>query len=326
MNSLRFVSISDDGAHLIVSNDAGERFSVPVTDELRGALARRRAAATTREPTRLSPREIQSRIRLGATSEEVAAETGLPLERIESYAAPVRAERDHAAALARGTEVSDRTLTRDAVRAVFGEQPVTIENMVEHRASVSGIEPASIEWDAWRRADGQWDVVARFEVTDTTPLEGTDLVDAEPEARWVFNALRKSVHNVNRWAQFLSELEPLDAAHGRRLAPVPAHAEDADDAPAAAGTEDENGELLDMLSQRRGTRLGTDEEADDRLAQIISDRRRAAEEQAPVTAEDEADEDDLSARRKPKKSLKDRRSRVPSWDQIYFGAKPDNES
>ncbi len=328
MKSLRFVSLSDDGAQLILSSAAGESFSLPLTEEVRGAAARRPRQAKSAALVKLSPREIQNRIRHGASAEEIAEETGLPLDRVESYAAPVRAERDYAASQAQEIEVADRTLTRDALRAVFGEQPVTIGAMVEHRASLSGIAPESLEWDAWRRADHQWDVRVQFTLDDPSAVEGTDLVDAEPEALWIFNPLRKTMHNVNRWAQFLSELEPLESAQQRRLAPVAA-APDED----PAGTEEtpespDSAELLDMLQQRRGTRLGSDEESDDKLAQMISDGQRAAaaRHEAPEEspAQDSPEESTVS-RLRPKKNLKDRRSRVPSWDQIYFGTKPDSE-
>ena len=43
----------------------------------------------------LSPREIQSRIRGGATLAEVATEAGVEPTRIEGFALPVLAEREH---------------------------------------------------------------------------------------------------------------------------------------------------------------------------------------------------------------------------------------
>ena len=43
----------------------------------------------------LSPREIQSRIRSGATVEEVAAEAGVGVDQVEPFAVPVLAELDH---------------------------------------------------------------------------------------------------------------------------------------------------------------------------------------------------------------------------------------
>ena len=43
----------------------------------------------------LSPREIQSRIRSGATVEEVAVEAGVGVDQVEPFAVPVLAELDH---------------------------------------------------------------------------------------------------------------------------------------------------------------------------------------------------------------------------------------
>lgn len=347
MDSLRFVSLSEDGAQLIVSSYAGETFSLAISDELRVAVNRRRAPKASSEPVRLSPREIQDRIRHGASSEEVAAETGMPLDRVESYAAPVRAEREHAAFLARTTEVADRTLTRDAVRAVFGEQPVTLENMVEHRASLTGVDGTSFVWDAWRRGDHQWDVRLEFDLSDTSAIEGTDLEDAETAARWVFNPLRRTMHNVNRWAQFLSELEPLESApSNRRLTALPAgdQKDHDDDAEASAGesvitaetpVDVEGGELLDMLAKRRGFRAGSEQDAQSQADQQDDGHHSEDEDESARGQNHSAQNHSAQNHEAPqreeqdsprtKKSLRDRRSRVPSWDQIYFGTKPDSE-
>ena len=45
----------------------------------------------------LSPREIQTRLRSGATLAEVAAEAGVDEARLEGFAKPVLAEREHIA-------------------------------------------------------------------------------------------------------------------------------------------------------------------------------------------------------------------------------------
>ena len=69
----------------------------------------------------LRPRDIQARIRAGASPEQVAEAAGVPIERIDAFAAPVIAERDYIAGLARtnpvrrrGETTSHRTL-RNAV-------------------------------------------------------------------------------------------------------------------------------------------------------------------------------------------------------------------
>ena len=53
----------------------------------------------------LSPRDIQTRIRAGETLEDVARVAGIPLDRVERFAAPVFAEREHIAAQAMSSSV-----------------------------------------------------------------------------------------------------------------------------------------------------------------------------------------------------------------------------
>jgi hypothetical protein len=149
---------------------------------------------------------------------------------------------------------------------------------------------------------------------------------------WTFNPARKSLQNANRWAQQLSELEPLDGpVPARRLSAVSDRPFDFEtDAEAAARTataqlqvvqqllhqdripqeQDADG-LLDMLRSRRGQRFGTDEDADDALAFLLGNGVPAAhprpsevvEEPEPDPAEDHPatsdTEDDAAASADP---------------------------
>src|SRR6476469_8612360 len=56
----------------------------------------------------LSPREIQTRIRSGESLEDVAKVAGIPLDRVERFAAPVIAEREYVAAQAMSSSVRRR--------------------------------------------------------------------------------------------------------------------------------------------------------------------------------------------------------------------------
>ena len=146
-----------------------------------------------------------------------------------------------------------------------------------------------MEWDSWRRPDGSWTVVARFEAKPGGPAG----IGEEPPAMWTFSPARKSLQNANRWAQQLSELEPLDGpVPARRLTAVSDRPFDFEtDADAAARTataqlrwsssfscqqEKESDGLLDMLRSRRGQRLGVDEDADDALALLLTNGVPAA--------------------------------------------------
>jgi hypothetical protein len=129
---------------------------------------------------------------------------------------------------------------------------------------------------------------------------------------WTFNPARKFLQNANRWAQQLSELEPLDGPlPARRLSavsdrPFDFEADAGADATARTATGQPNvlqqlqvqqspeaDGLLDMLRSRRGQRLGVDEDADDALARLLTNgvpaaHPRPSEIPAEVPAEEPA--------------------------------------
>jgi hypothetical protein len=224
----------------------------------------------------MSPREIQARIRAGASAEQVAAESGLDMARILRYEGPVRAERDYMVQQAQRVEVASALPSHDSYRSAFGDAPATLGEMVAHRVNAFGIDAASLEWDSWRRQDGAWEIVARFE----PPAVASGSIGEEPPAKWLYSPTSKTVQNSNRWAQQLSELEPLDGpVPARRLTAVADRVFDfeADTDPdsetdSATGDEDntDSDHLLEVLRSRRGQRLGVDEEADDALALLLT--------------------------------------------------------
>ncbi|RAX46729.1 DUF3071 domain-containing protein [Arthrobacter sp. AQ5-06] len=278
MQDLRLVGVHDDGEHLLLSGAGGEMFQLPIDEALRAASRSSAKTASAAAPIAMSPRDIQSRIRSGATAAEVAELSGLPLAKVERYEGPVLAEREYVAQQARKVEVASPSPGHDTYRSVFGDNPASLNDMVNHRLSAHGIEPSTVAWDSWRRQDGNWTVVARFE----TKKEGTSGIGEEPPARWTFSPARKSLQNTNRWAQQLSELEPLDGpVPARRLTAVSDRPFDFEtDAEAAAARNStgpqavpqsrESDGLLDMLRSRRGQRLGVDEDADDALALLLT--------------------------------------------------------
>ncbi|MFD0047309.1 septation protein SepH [Pseudarthrobacter scleromae] len=285
MQDLRLVGVHDDGTHLLLSGAGGEMFQLPIDEALRTASRSAVKPRVERPAIPMSPRDIQARIRAGATAADVAEASGLPLAKVERYEGPVLAEREYVAQQARKVEVAAPSPGHDIYRSAFGDNPATLGDMVAHRLSAHGIDPASVEWDSWRRQDGTWTVSATFE----TKNGGAQGIGEEPPALWTFSPARKSLHNANRWAQQLSELEPLDGpVPARRLSAVsdrPFDFEtDADSASGnqggnagpAAGKDKESDGLLDMLRSRRGQRLGVDEDSDDALALLLTNGVPAA--------------------------------------------------
>jgi hypothetical protein len=172
------------------------------------------------------------------------------------------------AQLAQRVEVSSPLPSHDGYRSAFGDNPAQLGEMVSYRLQSLGVDASTVEWDSWRRADGTWNVVARFE-----PAPGSAAsVGEEPPAQWTFNPGRRTVLNANRWAQVLSELEPLDGPlPARRLSAVADKVFDFEaEREAEPEPESSADELLDVLRSRRGQRLGEDEDEDDALALMLS--------------------------------------------------------
>ena len=295
MADLRLVGVHDDGGHLLLSGPDGDIYLLPLDEALRTAVGKtphRSVHMLQQSGARMTPREIQSLVRAGATAADVSEQSGLSLEQVRRYEGPVLAEREYIAGQARAVEVAAPTAHNDGYKSAFGESPASLDEMVRHRIAAFGIDPKSLHWDAWRDKAGDWTISAGFE--PGTAMAATSIGEAPP-ALWRFHAARKTLHNANRWAQQLSELEPLDSpVSARRLSAVidkpfdveaDADPSDIDTEPSGEGTDNLDSRptetspveeeahrghgLLDMLRSRRGVRLGLDEDGDDELAAMI---------------------------------------------------------
>jgi hypothetical protein len=158
MRELTVLGLDVDGKHIICEGLAGngdpnEKFKLLVDDRLRAAV---RGDGARLGQTRIdievnnmpSPKEIQARIRAGASVEQVAAATGADIARIQRFAHPVLLERSRAAELA------------TAAHPVLADGPavLTLLETVTAALAARGLDPDSISWDAWRREDGRWTV------------------------------------------------------------------------------------------------------------------------------------------------------------------------
>lgn len=197
MREARLVGLSQDGTKLILAmSETGEEFAVPVDDRLRAALRGDRARLGQLEiqmESALRPRDIQARIRAGESPEAVAAVAQMPMERVMAFAGPVLAERDHIANLAQRASVRRRG-GADAPTRNLGA-------WVTERLRTRHVDPASADWDAWRRDDGRWQVRVSYfveaeDVSDPERKEekialfaydapGRYAVPDDDEARWL---------------------------------------------------------------------------------------------------------------------------------------------
>ena len=135
----------------------------------------------------LSPREIQSRIRSGATVEEVAVEAGVGVDQVEPFAVPVLAELDH---------IIEVAMTCPVRRAGAPGSHRTLGTVISRVAKANSIPEATISWRSWRHEDRTWALEARWPAsTEGAPHSATFRFDLKgrhtsPEdagARWLVN-------------------------------------------------------------------------------------------------------------------------------------------
>lgn len=300
---LRLVGVADSADELVLSNGDGEEFYLPITDALRNAatrpIGRPSAAAADEAAKELSPREIQAKLRAGATVSELAEQHGLEESSLEVYATPIIAERDWIARQAQELEVAAPQLGNQAYEAVFGDEPALLGEMVNHRLEAMGLDPATVVWDAWREEDSTlWTVSADFSVEGL----GDSSIGDPPPAIWSYKMQSKHLENANRWAQVLSEFGPADSPVASTVprsfltsvndAPFDVESDTDYSSRSPYQPDEAQEELLDVLHARRGQRLGVDEESDDELAAMITRDEDPAPLQGPklVVTDEFADE------------------------------------
>ncbi|MCH5643177.1 septation protein SepH [Gordonia sp. ABSL49_1] len=158
MRELRVVGVETDGAHVICQDpESGEKFRVASDERLRAAARgdiSRLGQIEIEMESALRPREIQARIRAGATVAEVAAIAGAPVDKIERFAHPVLLERTRAAELAGHAH----PIRHD------GPSLSTLDESVTEALMAYGQNPQDAAWDAWKGEDGYWVVQVTWQV------------------------------------------------------------------------------------------------------------------------------------------------------------------
>jgi hypothetical protein len=154
MRELKVVGLDVDGKRIICEAEgSGDKFILFPDDRLRAAVSGDKAGlnsspANDEVPTVLRPKEIQARIRAGASVEQVAAAAGVDYARVERFAHPVLLERSRAAELA------------TAAHPVLPDGPsvLTLLETVSTSLIARGLDTEATNWDAWRNEDGRWTV------------------------------------------------------------------------------------------------------------------------------------------------------------------------
>ncbi len=185
MPELRVVAVSNDGTRLVLKAADNTEYTLPIDERLRAAVRNDRARLGQIEievENHLRPRDIQARIRAGATAEEVAQFAGIPVDRVRRFEGPVLAERAFMAERARKTPIR-----RPGESA--GPQ---LGDAVADRLMLRGADKDAVRWDSWRRDDGTWEVLLVYRVAGETH-----------SASWTYDPPRRLVQAVDDEARAL---------------------------------------------------------------------------------------------------------------------------
>lgn len=340
MPELRVVAVSNDGTRLVLKAADSTEYTLPIDERLRAAVRGDRPRLGQIEievESHLRPRDIQARIRAGATAEEVAQMAGIPVDRVRRFEGPVLAERAFMAERARKTPVR-----RPGENA--GPQ---LGEAVQERLLLRGAEKDTVQWDSWRRDDGTWEVLLVY------------LVAGEPHsASWTYDPPRRLVQAVDDEARSLiGESDDLAAPEPSfpfvpRIARLPRDRPldrtlDRPSLPAPPSEPDESiGErerdsltsLLEAVPSFRGDMVVPERPTAEPVTEEPDEQEAVAEEPpAPAASAGSAYADVLMPRsvgshRDRLTGATDRqaeadgvrpgrRAAVPSWDEIVFGTR-----
>jgi len=340
MPELRVVAVSNDGTRLVLKAADSTEYTLPIDERLRAAVRGDRPRLGQIEievESHLRPRDIQARIRAGASAEEVAQLAGIPVDRVRRFEGPVLAERAFMAERARKTPVR-----RPGENA--GPQ---LGEAVQERLLLRGAEKDTVQWDSWRRDDGTWEVLLVYRVA------------GEPHsASWTYDPPRRLVQAVDEEARsligesddlaapepsfpFVPRIarlprdRPLDRALDRPSLPAQA-SEPADES--TASERDSLTSLLEAVPSFRGDLVVPERPAETPAAEEPPATEPVEEEPpAPAASAGSAYADVLMPRSVT--SHRDRlvgatdrqaeadgvrpgrRAAVPSWDEIVFGTR-----
>ncbi|GAA4489275.1 septation protein SepH [Rhodococcus olei] len=236
MRELSVIGLEPGGTHVVCADtESGERFRIAADDKLRAASrgdVARFGQIEIESESQLRPREIQARIRAGATVEQVAEEAGMPLKRVERFAHPVLLERARAAEMAQGGHP-----TREN-----GPTVQTLAEIVTMAFRARGHNLDDADWDAWRDDEGQWVAQLQWQAGRTRNA-----------AHWRY---QPDAHGGTIVALDAAATDLIDPDFGRPLRGLAPLALD-------SAVADERDEIPDEGSADAGERISADVDGDD---------------------------------------------------------------
>ena len=181
MSELRVTGRSEDGSHLLLTDAEDKEFTLRISDNLRATINQPRLASVPTEnpePT-MSIKELQARLRAGASIEDLAREAGWSYDKVERFAGPILQERAYVLSLAYAVVIKSTG-------------SLTFIEVVTNRLAANGVSADSLNWNTHRRDDGQW--VIRLSYPNR---------DGHGDAVWFFDMAKRVIVSEDDGAMWI---------------------------------------------------------------------------------------------------------------------------
>jgi hypothetical protein len=181
MSELRVTGRSEDGSHLLLTDAEDKEFTLRISDNLRATINQPRLASVPTEnpePT-MSIKELQARLRAGASIEDLAREAGWSYDKVERFAGPILQERAYVLSLANAVVIKSTG-------------SLTFIEVVTNRLAANGVSADSLNWNTHRRDDGQW--VIRLSYPNR---------DGHGDAVWFFDMAKRVIVSEDDGAMWI---------------------------------------------------------------------------------------------------------------------------
>ncbi|MEO7126803.1 MAG: septation protein SepH [Nakamurella sp.] len=284
------------------TDPAEPRFTLAIDERLRAAVRGDLGSGAKGEidmTSGLRPREIQSRIRAGASLEQVAAAAGCPVERIEGFAYPVLQERAMNA---------ERARSAHPLKGAAG----TLEEIVTRTLADRG-QQGDIQWDAFKDERG-WTVTLTWQAGRS-----------ENRAEWAFSARPGGGTVTARNTEAEDLLEPRRA----QLRPVDQVRTRNDAAPRETFVEPSAGHSTTLGSGVEHTAASTSQSSHSALAHSDHSTAHGTEtaartsEKSDATGADPTAESTVVSATAPsaRTARRGHRPPMPSWEDVLLGTR-----
>ena len=195
MSELRVTGRSEDGSHLLLTDAEDKEFTLRISDNLRATINQPRLASVPTEnpePT-ISIKELQARLRAGATIEDLAREAGWSYDKVERFAGPILQERAYVLSLANAVVIKSTG-------------SLTFIEVVTNRLAANGVSADSLNWNTHRRDDGQWVIRLSYPTVN-------NFGDGHGDAVWFFDMAKRVIVSEDDGAMWImGEVAPAAPA------------------------------------------------------------------------------------------------------------------